>query len=297
MKSTKKILACALSAVLLTGALTSCGGDSSSGSSDSTTAAAGGSAMSGAISVLTREAGSGTRGAFEELFEVEDQTVATAEETNSTGVMMTTVQGNKQAIGYISLGSLDESMVKAISIDGVAPTVENIENGTYKVSRPFNIATKEGLSEVAQDFVNYIMSDDGQAIVEEEGYIPQDTNGAYTGNKPSGTVTVAGSSSVTPLMEKLKEAYAKVNPNATIEINQSDSTTGMTSTIEGVCDIGMASRELKEEELSAGLTATVIATDGIAVIVNKDNSIDNLTTAQVQSIYKGETTDWSALAE
>ena len=290
----KKIFAGILSATLLAAMLTSCNGDSSS-NTDSTTGAQGG-AMSGAISVLTREDGSGTRGAFEELFELEGLTVATAEQTNSTGVMMTTVAGNKYAIGYISMGSLDDS-VKAVSIDGAEATVENIVSGSYKVSRPFNIATKEDVSEVAQDFINFIMSDEGQKVVEEEGCIPQETTGAFSGKQPKGTVSVAGSSSVTPVMEKLKEAYEKVNPNATIEINQSDSSTGMKSTIEGVCDIGMASRALKDSELSEGLKATVIATDGIAVIVNKENTVSGLTTEQVKAIYKGETTDWSDIAE
>lgn len=293
----KKVLACAVSALMLTALLAGCGGENTNNPSgtDTTDPSSGSSAMSGAITVLSREEGSGTRSAFEELFGMEE-TIASAETTNSTGVMMTTVAGNKSAIGYISLGSLDDT-VKAISIDGAEPSVANVENGSYKVSRPFNIATKSGLSEVAQDFVNFIMSDEGQKVVEDEGYIPQESTGAFSGTNPSGTVSVNGSSSVTPLMEKLKEAYEAVNTNATIEINQTDSSTGMSTALEGVCDIGMASRALKDEELSGGLIATCIATDGIAVIVNKENSVDGLTSDQVKGIYTGEITDWSGVAE
>lgn len=261
--------------------------------------------MTGEITVLSREDGSGTRGAFIELFgieqkndagEKEDMTTDDAQITNSTSVMMTTVQGNPKAIGYISLGSLDESVVKAVEIDGAAPTVENVKAGTYKVVRPFNIATKGKASEVAQDFINFIMSADGQKIVSENGYITvDDAAPAYAASGVSGKVVVGGSSSVTPVMEKLKEAYVALNPDVTVEVQQSDSTTGMTSTIDGAYDIGMASRELKDSELEAGLTPTVIAQDGIAVIVNKENTLTGLTSEQVLSIYTGETTDWSEL--
>ena len=218
-----------------------------------------------------------------------------ADVTNNTSVMMTSVAGNPYAIGYISMGSLNET-VKAVKIDGAEASVENIKNGTYTISRPFNIATKAEVSEVTQDFINFIMSAEGQAVVEEEGYIPQETTASYEGNAPSGKIVVAGSSSVTPLMEKLKEAYLAINPNAEIEVQQSDSTTGMTSAIDGVCDIGMASRAVKDTELEKGLTATEIATDGIAVIVNNDNPIEDLTKDQVKSIYVGETTTWSEVA-
>ncbi len=256
------------------------------------------------ITVVSREDGSGTRGAFIELFGVEekdadgnkvDNTTEEASITNNTAVMMSTVAGDVDAIGYISLGSLNDS-VKAVKIDGVEATAENIESGEYKVSRPFNIATKGDVSEVAQDFINYIMSADGQAVVEENGYIPVETTDAES-TQPEGKVVVAGSSSVTPVMEKLKEAYAEVNPNAEIEIQQSDSTTGMTSAMDGICDIGMASRDLKDEETEAGLTSTTIANDGIAVIVNNDNPVEDLTSDQVKSIYVGETTTWADLAK
>ncbi|MCI6996062.1 MAG: substrate-binding domain-containing protein [Eubacterium sp.] len=257
--------------------------------------------FSGMISPVSREDGSGTRGAFIELFGIEtkdadgnkiDNTTDLAEITNSTSVMMTTVQGNEYAIGYVSLGSLNDS-VKALNIDGAEATVDNIKSGTYKISRPFNIVTKEGLSEVAADFVKYIMSEDGQAVVEDNGYISQGNEGAYEASGLSGKVTVAGSSSVTPVMEKLKEAYMAVNPDVDIEVQQSDSTTGVNSAIEGICDIGMASRELKDSEASEGITAQAIALDGIAVVVNLNNPISDMTSEQVRSIFTGETQDWS----
>ncbi len=261
--------------------------------------------MSGAITVLSREDGSGTRGAFIELFGIEqkdadgnkvDNTIDSAEITNSTSVMMTTVAGNKNAIGYVSLGSLDESQVKAVLIDGAQATAENVKDGTYKVSRPFNIATKGEPTGLAKDFIDYILSEEGQAVVEENGYVSEGNTGVFEGTGAEGKITVGGSSSVTPVMEKLKEAYAAVNPNATIEVQQSDSTTGMTSTIDGTYDIGMASRELKDEE-AAELTGQVIALDGIAVIVNKENTIDELTSEDVLNIYTGATTDWSEIAQ
>ena len=206
--------------------------------------------------------------------------------------MMTGVAGDDYAIGYVSLGSLNDT-VKALKIDGVEPTVENIKSDSYKVYRPFNIATKGEVSEAAQDFIDYILSAEGQQIVSDEGYITiDDAAPAFAGGKVSGSVTVAGSSSVSPVMEKLAEAYMKLNGNVKIEIQTSDSTTGMTSAMDGVCDIGMASRELKDTE-AAELTATVIAQDGIAVVVNNNNPIDNLTKDQVKSIYVGETTSWS----
>jgi phosphate transport system substrate-binding protein len=256
-----------------------------------------------AITVISREEGSGTRGAFIELFEIEqknsegvkvDRTIATADINSSTGVVLASVAQNMYSIGYISLGSLNDT-VKALQVDGADATVENIKSGTYKVSRPFNIAVKEGLSEVAQDFVNYILSKEGQAVVESAGYISALTGDSYSGIKPSGTVTVAGSSSVTPVMEKLKEAYAVLNPNAVIEINQSDSTTGVNSAIEGICDIGMASRTLKESEIEKGVTPTVIAIDGIAIIVNNENPLTGMTKDEVTKIYIGEITSWSEI--
>ena len=255
------------------------------------------------ISVVSREDGSGTRGAFIELFGIEekdasgekvDNTTEEANITNSTSVMLSTVADNEYAIGYVSLGSLNDT-VKALKVDGAEPTEENIKSGEYKVSRPFNIATKGDVSEVAQDFINFILSTEGQAVVSESGYIALDNVQAYAGSKSAGKVSIAGSSSITPVMEKLKEAYLKVNPSAEIEIQESDSTTGMTSVADGICDIGMASREVKEEELAKGLKATVIATDGIAVIVNKANTLDDITSDQVKSIYVGDALSWDEI--
>ena len=259
-----------------------------------------GGAASGPITVVSREDGSGTRGAFVELIGVEDEegndmTTVDAEISNSTEVVIQSVAGNTGAIGYISLGSLDET-VKGVKIDGVEPTAENIENGSYTVSRPFNVATKGELTnEAAQDFMNYIMSEEGQAIVAED-YIPVADVEAFESNGASGSVTISGSSSVSPLMQKLIEGYNAVNPNVDIELQTSDSTTGMTDAINGMSDIGMASRELKQEELDAGLVNTVIATDGIAIIVNNESPIEDLTTEQVRDIYLGNVTDWSEVA-
>lgn len=271
-----------------------------SSSSEETASEAAAKTAEGPITVVSREDGSGTRGAFIELFGIEekndagekvDHTTEEAEITNSTSVMMTTVSGNKEAVGYISLGSLNDT-VKAVKIDGTEASVDNIKSGSYKIARPFNIAYKEGLSETAQDFMTFIMSEEGQKVVEDNGYISQGNEGAYTANSLSGKVVIAGSSSVSPVMEKLKEAYTALNPDVTIEVQQSDSTTGMTSALEGVCDIGMASRELKESETGAGLTAKVIAMDGIAVIVNKNSPVEELSSENVKSIFTGEVTEW-----
>ena len=287
----KKIALITLSTMLAASCLAGCGNSKASGGFDT----------SKTITVMSREDGSGTRGAFVEVFGVEqkdengekvDHTSDEAIITNSTSVMMTSVAGDTYGIGYISLGSLNDT-VKALKIDGAEATVENIKSGSYKISRPFNIATKDKVSEVTQDFIDYIMSADGQAVIEENGYISASDAAAYSGSKPSGKIKIAGSSSVTPVMEKLKEAYLKVNTNAEIEIQQNDSTTGMTSAIEGICDIGMASRELKDTETAKGIKGTTIALDGIAVIVNKDNKAEDLTSEQVMKIYTGEITKWS----
>ncbi len=258
------------------------------------------------INVISREDGSGTRGAFIELFGIEqknaegvktDYTTDECDITNSTSVMMTTVAGNEAAIGYISLGSLNDT-VKALSIDGAEASVDNIKNGSYKVARPFNIATLEDVSDAAQDFMDFIMSAEGQAVIEENGYIAVNAEAApFEGGQARGKVVVAGSSSVTPVMEKLKEAYEGINPNVEIELQQSDSSSGMTATRDGVCDIGMASRALKDSEAEAGLVSLTIAMDGIAVIVSNDNPVDGLTSEQVRDIYTGEITDWSEIHE
>ena len=257
------------------------------------------------VTIVSREDGSGTRGAFIELFGIEekqddgtkvDMTTTDAQITNNTSVMLTTVADNEYAIGYVSLGSLNDS-VKALKIDGAEATAENIENGSYKVSRPFNIAVKKDLNnKVAKDFMSFIMSTEGQKVVEDEKYIAVADVKDYAGTKPSGSCVVGGSSSVSPLMEKLIEAYKAVNPNASIELQTSDSTTGMTSTIEGSYDIGMASRELKEEE-AAELEPTVIATDGIAVVVNNANPLDELSADQVKDIYVGNVSTWDEITK
>ena len=289
----KKVLAVTLGAALMVGSLAGCGNNSSK-------SADGGFDAAQDISVVSREEGSGTRGAFVELTGVEekdadgnkvDNTTTNAITCNSTEVVLTTVAGDDYAIGYISLGALNDT-VKALKIGGVEASEENINNGSYTLSRPFNIVTKDGISDVAQDFINYIMSDDGQKVIEDNGYISV-SDGKFESNGAKGKIVVAGSSSVTPVMEKLKEAYLAVNKEAAIEVQESDSTTGMTAAMEGTCDIGMASRELKDSE--SELKATAIAMDGIAVIVNKNNTLDDITSDQVKDIYLGDVTSWDEL--
>lgn len=301
----RKLAVLALSAALVMGTMTGCG-STNSDAKNSDNAGTNKSASSETgfdtskdISVVSREDGSGTRGAFIELTGVEekdadgnkvDNTTLDASITNSTEVMMTTVSGNDYAIGYASLGSLNDT-VKAVKVGGVEATADNINAGTYTLARPFNIVTGDSVSEVAQDFINYIMSEDGQKIISDNGYIEVENTGSFTSSKVKGSIVVAGSSSVTLVMEKLKEAYAKVNSNASIEIQESDSTTGVNSAIEGTCDIGMASRDLKDEE--KGVKATAIAKDGIAVIVNNNNTIDDLTVDQIKDIFTGAVTTWA----
>lgn len=294
----KKGLTIAASAVVALGLVSAIGCSSGAG-----TSAGGSQSQAGEeISVYSREDGSGTRGAFIELFGLEekdadgnkvDMTTQSAAITNSTSVMMTSVASDPAAIGYISLGSLNDT-VKALTINDVAATAENVKSGDYKVSRPFNIVTTDNLTDAAQDFIDFIMSADGQAVVEENGYIAVDDNApAYTPSNASEKVVVAGSSSVTPVMEKLAEAYKAQNPDATIEVQQSDSTTGVNMAVDGTCDIGMASRELKDSETEAGVFATPIAQDGIAVIVPPTTSVDGLTSDQVKDIFSGAVTNWA----
>ena len=297
----RKFLGTALVVALSAACLAGCGGNSGSdGSTDGGSASTG---ASGAITVLSREDGSGTRGAFIELFGIEqedesgekvDMTTVDASITNSTAVMMSSVANDTNAIGYISLGSLNDT-VKAVNIDGAAASVENVENGSYKVVRPFNIVVKEGQDNPAiTDFTNYIMSAEGQAVVEEQGYNPVGDAPENTADAAaSGNIVVGGSSSVSPVMEAIIEAYGEANPNVSVELQTTDSTTGVSSTVEGTYDIGMASREIKDDELAQGVTPTTIAQDGIAVIVNNENSVTDLTSDQVKSIFTGETTDWA----
>ena len=316
----KKIVTLLMTAALVATALAGCGGNDETAETPATETLADAEVEETAaeeaqanesdfdydndIAVISREDGSGTRGAFIELFGVEqkneagekiDYTTVEATVTNNTSVMMTTVANDEYAIGYISLGSLNNT-VKAVKIDGVDASVENIKNGTYTVNRPFNLAVKEELTDAAQDFMNYIMSAEGQAVIEENGYIKiNDGAAAYESNGAEGKVVVAGSSSVTPVMEKLKEAYAAVNANVTVEINTSDSSTGVSSAIEGTCDIGMASRTLKDTETAEGVQEVTIAKDGIAVIVNNNNPVDDLTTETVKNIYVGDILTWSEI--
>lgn len=253
------------------------------------------------VVLISREEGSGTRGAFVELFGIEmknaegkkvDFTSEEADITNSTEVMLTSIAGNKYAIGYVSLGSLNKT-VKALKIEGVSPSVSSIKNGTYKISRPFNIVTKQtGLSENASDFIRFILSSDGQAIVEANGYISATQNPAYIATGKKGKITVAGSSSVTPVMEKLAEAYEKLNPEIKIEVQMSDSTTGVNSALNGVCEIGMASRKLKDSEKAKGALQTKIAIDGIAVIINKENPTESASIQSVKDLYIGTISKW-----
>lgn len=289
----KKILAVISAIVITTLAFTGCGSNNESADKSSS---AGSDGMSGAITVVSREEGSGTRDAFVELMGIVDEndndlTTQTAEVTNSTSVMMSTVAQNDKAIGYVSLGSLSDT-VKAVKVDGVEANAENIKSGDYKVSRPFNIAYKEDkLTDLDKDFIKFIMSEQGQAIVDSEGYISLDAEGSYEAAGLKGKITLAGSTSVAPLMDVMKDEYTKLNPDVTIEIQESGSSAGIQSAMEGATEIGMSSRDLKDEE-AAELTAKQIAMDGIAVIVNTENTLDNLTSDQIKSIYVGDVTDW-----
>lgn len=272
-------------------------GDETDAETEGDTAAA----MSGPITVISREEGSGTRGAFVELMGVEtdegDMTTVDAEIANSTSLVQSTVAGNPNAIGYISLGSYDASAVKALKVDGVEVSVDTIKAGEYAVSRPFVVCYKEeNLSELGKDFVSYIMSAEGQAILSEEGYIAADDAAeSYTAAGLSGNLSVNGSTSVGPVMEVLAEAYKALNPDVVIDVQQTGSGTGITSAIDGSCEIGMSSRALKDEEVAEGLTPVTIALDGIAVIVNQANTVEDLTAEQIRQIYTGEITDWSQL--
>lgn len=281
---TSKLAAIFTSVALAATMLASCGGSSDK------------------ITVISREDGSGTRGAFIELTGIEekdsngnktDNTKKDALICKSTDVVLTQVSGDKNAIDYISFGSLNDT-VKALKVEGVEPSTATIESGDYKIVRPFNIAVKDGLSDAAQDFENYILSSEGQDIIEKAGYIKIDKSAAaYASNNASGKVVVSGSSSVTPVMEKLAEAYQKVNTNVTVDVQQSDSSTGIKDAINGTSDIGMASRDISDDELSQGIKSVTIAQDAIAVIVNKDNAVDDITMDEIKAIYTGSKTTWS----
>lgn len=291
MKRTKKLVLCLLTVVLVVGSFAACG------KSDE------GFSASNEIGVISREDGSGTRGAFIELFGIEqknedgekiDKTTLLANITNSTAVMMTTVQGDRYSIGYVSLGSLNDT-VKAVEVEGVTASADNIKAGTYEAARPFNIVTSGEVSDLTGDFIDFILSEEGQSIVEEAGYIAITTGEPYTGRPEGGKIVVSGSSSVTPVMEKIKEAYVAKNPDVTVEVQQSDSSTGVNDALDGTSNIGMSSRNLKESEIEKGAVPTVIAMDGIAVIVNNENPVTNLTKEQVKSIFIGETVTWDQI--
>ena len=289
MKKNKlaKVLTFGLAAVMAL-SLAGCGGNSGSADSEG-----------GDITVISREEGSGTRDAFVELTGVMqddvDRTIDTAEISNSTSVVTQSVAGNEASIGYISMGSLDDS-VKALKIGGVEATTDNVKSGDYELQRPFNIVTKGEVAELPQDFINLIMSAEGQSIINEEGYIAVDDNASnYEASGLTGSITLAGSTSVSPVMEVLADAYKKLNDGVTIEIQQTGSGAGIQSTIEGVCDIGMASRALEDEEAAEGLESQEIALDGIAVIVNNNNTAEDITMEQIMKIYTGEITAWSEL--
>lgn len=281
---TSKLAAIFTSVALAATMLASCGGSSDK------------------ITVISREDGSGTRGAFIELTGIEekdsngnktDNTKKDALICKSTDVVLTQVSGDKNAIGYISFGSLNDT-VKALKVEGVEPSTATIESGDYKIVRPFNIAVKDGLSDAAQDFENYILSSEGQDIIEKAGYIKIDKSAAaYASNNASGKVVVSGSSSVTPVMEKLAESYQKANTNVTVDVQQSDSSTGIKDAINGTSDIGMASRDISDDELSQGIKSVTIAQDAIAVIVNKDNTVEDITMDEIKAIYTGSKTTWS----
>lgn len=281
---TSKLAAIFTSVALAATMLASCGGSSNK------------------ITVISREDGSGTRGAFIELTGIEekdsngnktDNTKKDALICKSTDVVLTQVSGDKNAIGYISFGSLNDT-VKALKVEGVEPSTATIESGDYKIVRPFNIAVKDGLSDAAQDFENYILSSEGQDIIEKAGYIKIDKSAAaYASNNASGKVVVSGSSSVTPVMEKLAESYQKANTNVTVDVQQSDSSTGIKDAINGTSDIGMASRDISDDELSQGIKSVTIAQDAIAVIVNKDNAVEDITMDEIKAIYTGSKTTWS----
>lgn len=296
MFKTKKIVALAASAALILSMAVSCTNADAPAQTDDETSSA---ADLGEINVISREEGSGTRGAFVELMGVvdsndKDATTVTAEITNSTSVMMSTVAGNESAIGYVSLGSLSDD-VKAVKVDGVEATPENVKSGAYKVSRPFAICyVEDKLSDLAKDFISYIMSSDGQQLLTDEKYISVAEGEAYTIPEKalSGEISISGSTSVGPVMEKLAAAYMEKNKDVKISIEQNGSGAGIKAAIEGVSDIGMSSRELKDSEKEK-LADTKIALDGVAVIVNKANSVENLTSEQIKNIFLGEVTEWA----
>lgn len=256
-------------------------------------------ASSGDIHVISREDGSGTRGAFVEITEIlsknenrekVDNTTIDAIIQNCTDAVMTTVAGDKDAIGYISLGSLNDT-VKAVNVNDVEPTVDNVKSGKYPLQRPFLIAYKS-LNPTTEDFIKYIMSSDAKEIIEQNGYVSSAGEEKYTVQNLSGSIVISGSTSVTPLMEKLIEAYNVFNPDVDIELQSTGSSAGIADVTNDAADLAMSSRNLKDEEK---LESQTMAIDGIAVIVHKDNALSNISMEQLKQIYIGELTDWSGL--
>lgn len=250
------------------------------------------------INVISREAGSGTRDAFTQLTGIKengsDNTAVTSEITSSTFVVIKSVAGDKNAIGYVSLGTLAGD-IKALKINGTAPSAENIENGTYPLVRTFNIVDRGDLTAEAQDFVDFVMSAEGREIIEKEGYVAAgEADSPEKSEKDSrkGRIVIAGSTSVAPLMDVLADKYMKYHPKVKIEIQQTGSGAGITSVLAGACDIGISSRELTEEEMAKGARASAIARDGIVVIVNQENETEDMTIDEIRDIFTGRRTVW-----
>ena len=253
----------------------------------------------GEITVISREEGSGTRSAFISLSGVEaageDRTYVRAEISSATAVVLQAVIGDKNAIGYLSVGAVNEQ-VKALSLDGAAPTAEAIAEGSYPLARSFYLVWKGAPTPGAEDFLSFVQSRGGQAVVAEEGYVPIGS-GDFESSYPQGLLPIAGSGSVAPLMEALAEAYAAHNPALRIEIQISDSSTGLSSLAAGLCELSMSSRELTDRELARDLHAEQISKDGIAVIVNPQNPVDGLTMAQLRAIFMGQLRYWQQVAQ
>lgn len=260
------------------------------------------------IVVVSREEGSGTRAAFVEITGVEakndkgekvDNTTLDAEIQNATSQVLVSVAGNEVAIGYVSLAALNET-VKALKVDGFEANSENIIAGDYPVARPFNLVTKAGveLSEAAADFLAFIMSKEGQAVINENDAIAVVADApAFEAKDIEGKVVVGGSTSVEPIMGKLAEAYNALNPKVEIEIQGGGSSTGVNQALEGTFDIGMASRKLKDSEVEKGAENIVIAMDGIAVIVNPENTCEDVSLEQLRQIFTGEVKTWAELGK
>lgn len=286
--------------------LAACGGDDTdtdtdTGSEDSgTEEVAGDFDASSDIHVITREDGSGTRTAFTEIAGVVDENdddiiTPTATVQNGTNAVMQGVAGDVYSIGYISLGSLNDS-VKAVSVNGVAAEADLVASGEYEVARNFNVTYGGELSEVAQDFWDFMFSAQGQELAVDEGYVAADASAPeYEAKGLSGDITIVGSTSVEPVIEAMSEAYRELNPDVSIDITAPGSGAGVTAAIDGTADIGMASRELSDEEQDQVTETAAIAVDGIAVIVHNDNPLEDLSLEDIAGIYLGDLTSWNGV--